>query len=322
MNAELLKIEGLSVTFRGARNDLYALRDVSFSIGGGEMVGIVGESGCGKSTLLAAVSRTLPASAKIDGRIVFEGTDLTALSETAMRQMRGRKIGTIVQNPMTALDPLFTIGNQIEEVLKHRAGAARESVGRLALDALQSVQIAAPKSRLKQYPHQLSGGMRQRVLIAMNACCRPKLLLADEPTTALDVTVQESILQLFQAIRHEQGASIILVTHDLGVVRKLCDRVLVMYAGRIVEQGQVPDVFDAPMHPYTRALVRSIPSGNDHPDELYAIPGQVPDLTRNIVGCAFAQRCEIATSRCHQHTPDLTGPDLRRVACWEQPRHD
>jgi oligopeptide/dipeptide ABC transporter ATP-binding protein len=239
------------------------------------------------------------------------------MSNAQLREVRGREIAMILQNPMTSLDPLFTIGDQLGEVLAVRAGVPSALQRSKSIDLLRSVHLTAPHERLRQYPHELSGGMRQRVLIAMASATAPRLLLADEPTTALDATIQEEVLALFREIRDRHGTAMVIVTHDLGVIRRICDRIVVMYAGRIVEEGAVQRVFESPMHPYTRALLDSIPRLRDGGVELQAIPGQVPDLATLGDWCPFVARCPLAIERCRTRAPDELALGTReRVFCW------
>jgi oligopeptide/dipeptide ABC transporter ATP-binding protein len=311
----LVDIRDLSVAF-GEHRPVRAVSNVNLTIEPGEIVGIAGESGSGKTTLCAAMIRALPRTARVSGEIVFAGRPIHALSQRELQDIRGREISMILQNPMTSLDPLFTIGSQLGEVLTaHRAVSSPDLAAR-QLALLRSVHMTAPEQRLRQYPHELSGGMRQRVLIAMASATAPKLLLADEPTTALDATIQEEILVLFREIRDKHGTAIAVITHDLGVIRRICDRIVVMYAGRIAEEGPVAQVFDAPRHPYTRALLASIPALDDEGVTLQAIPGQVPDLRSLGDACPFAERCPLVIDRCRlEMPPESADGDQRRVFC-------
>ena len=316
LTASLLTVRNLNVQFGPAGQPIAAVTNASFSIEQGQIVGVVGESGSGKTTMCTALMRSLPDSARITGDIDFDGQSLLTLSPTQMRAIRGRDISMILQNPMTSLDPLFTIGNQTCEVLNLR-GAGQGASERDAIDLLRKVRITAPEMRVRQYPHQMSGGMKQRILTAFATASSPKLLIADEPTTALDATVQEEILSLFCEIRQTSNVAIIIVTHDLSVVRRISDRMIVMYAGRIVESGPTQRVFGAPQHPYTQGLIGSMPRVVQGRVELSSIPGQVPRLDQLGSGCAFAARCRHATDRCEQELPTArpVGED-HQVVCW------
>jgi oligopeptide/dipeptide ABC transporter ATP-binding protein len=288
------------------------VEDVSLELGRGEILGLVGESGCGKSVTAAAIMRLLPAGATISGRVLFGGQDLLALSEPAMRERRGARIAMVFQEPMTALNPTLTIGYQIEEVLLLHTSLEARARRAKAQALLREVGIGAPERRSRQYPHELSGGLRQRVAIAMAIACEPSLLIADEPTTALDVTIQAQILDLLERLGREHGMAVLLITHDLGVVGETCERIAVMYAGRIVETGVARDVLARPRHPYTRALLRSRPGGSPPGTSLPAIPGSVPPPGARPPGCAFHPRCERALPRCAVEVP----APVKGVACW------
>jgi oligopeptide/dipeptide ABC transporter ATP-binding protein len=313
----LLEVRNLSVDFGAVARPVQAVSRVDLSIAAGEIVGIAGESGSGKTTLCAALIRALPKAARVAGEVLFEGRSIYALSQNELRQVRGREISMILQNPMTSLDPLFTIGNQLGEVLATRCDVPGAQVRARAVDLLRTVHMTAPNERLRQYPHELSGGMRQRVLIAMASATAPKLLLADEPTTALDATIQEEILVLFREIRDRRGTAIAIVTHDLGVIRRICDRIVIMYAGRIVEEGPVEAVFGAPRHPYTRALLASIPVLDGDQVHVQSIAGQVPNLAELGDFCPFADRCPLTEEKCRTQAPppSLFG-DRQRAFCW------
>jgi oligopeptide/dipeptide ABC transporter ATP-binding protein len=313
----LVEVRDLCVEFGPRERPVAAVSHVDLDIEAGEIVGIAGESGSGKTTLCAALIHALPRAARVSGEVTFDKRSIFAMSQRELRQLRGREISMILQNPMTSLDPLFTIGSQIGEVLATRGGTAANMVQTREVELLRSVHLTAPESRLRQFPHELSGGMRQRVLIAMASATAPKLLLADEPTTALDATIQEEILILFREIRDRSGTAIVIVTHDLGVIRRICDRVIIMYAGRIVEEGPVEEIFAAPRHPYTQALLASIPVLEDERVVLQAIPGQVPNLADLGNFCPFAPRCPLAIDRCRAESPIETRVDARhRVFCW------
>jgi peptide/nickel transport system ATP-binding protein len=299
---------------------------VSFSVQPGETLAIVGESGCGKSVTSLSILRLIasPPGRTVAGSIRFNGRDLLALPEPQMRQVRGNEISMIFQEPMTSLNPVLTIGHQIAETLVlHRGLSSVDAMGR-AVELLKLVNISEPARRATEYPHQMSGGMRQRVMIAMALACDPKLLIADEPTTALDVTIQAQILDLMRALRDRTGAAIMLITHDLGVVAEMAQRVVVMYAGSKVEEAPVGALFARPRHPYTQGLMNSIPrrgAGVALRKRLAEIPGMVPSLREPIAGCAFATRCTYAVERCRSHAPPLeTKGDGHTVACWEADR--
>ena len=304
--------------FGSLEQPIAAVSDASFTVDHGEIVGVVGESGSGKSTMCTALMRTLPGSARVSGDVTFDGKPLLSLSPAQMREIRGRDLAMILQNPMTSLDPLFTIGDQALEVLRLRRPGVR-LVERDAVDLLRKVRITAPETRVRQYPHQMSGGMKQRILTALATASSPKLLIADEPTTALDATVQEEILSLFWEIRKSSNTGIIIVTHDLSIVHRLSDRTLVMYAGRIVESGPTREVFAAPRHPYTKGLIGSMPRVVNGMVELNSIPGQVPRLDQLGAGCAFAERCPRATDICGQQRPvPRQVGDNHSVECWHE----
>ena len=301
MAAPLLEVAGLTVDLATPRGTLHAVRDVSFSIARGETLCLVGESGCGKSMTAYALMGLLPRNATRTARkLVFQDEDLEGANETRLAHLRGNRIAMVFQEPMTALNPAYTIGNQLTEVHRRHAGSTRAQARDRAVELLGQVGIAAPAERLSQYPHQLSGGLRQRIMIAMALMCGPALLIADEPTTALDVTVQAQILRLLVDLQKSLGISMLLITHDLGVVARVARRVLVMYAGEIVESGTAEAVFATPLHPYTRGLLASIPvPGRTAPGgRLGAIPGTVPSLIGEIRGCAFRDRCAHAAAAC------------------------
>jgi oligopeptide/dipeptide ABC transporter ATP-binding protein len=313
----LLEVRDLCVAFGDPDRPIQAVSHVDLEISPGEIVGIAGESGSGKTTLCGALIRALPPTARVTGDVTFDRRPILTMSARELRKLRGREISMILQNPMTSLDPLFTIGDQLGEVLARRSGPSGAIRRTREIELLQSVHLTAPEARLRQYPHELSGGMRQRVLIAMASATTPKLLLADEPTTALDATIQEEILVLFREIRDSHGTAIIIITHDLGVIRRICDRIVLMYAGRIVEEGPVERVFTTPQHPYTRALLASIPTLDGDRVTLQAIPGQVPDLAALGESCPFVPRCPLAIDRCRNERPsECTIDDRHRAFCW------
>ncbi len=324
----LLEIDGLHIAFEGdAGRITQAVNGVGLSLAAGRTLGVVGESGCGKSVTALSILRLLPRdTSRISGSIRFDGRDLGKLSEREIQDLRGNRIAMIFQEPMTSLNPSYTIGDQIGEVLvRHRKlsrGEARAETIRL----LERVRIPSAAARLDEYPHRLSGGMRQRVMIAMALACAPALLIADEPTTALDVTIQAQILDLLRALRDETGTAILLITHDLGVVAEMCDDVVVMYAGEIVEQARVAEIFEAPQHPYTVGLIGSIPRLETRRDRLTTIAGSVPSLLGEMPGCAFAARCPFADAQCRSAAPPLreigerTAQRNRHVSrCWKAP---
>ncbi|WP_448384407.1 ABC transporter ATP-binding protein [Desulfosoma sp.] len=318
--APLLQVEHLVTSFHTDRGTVKAVDDVSFSVDAGKTLALVGESGCGKSVTALSIMRLIPVPpGKItSGRILFDGTDLLRLSESEMRRVRGNKISMIFQEPMTSLNPVFRVGDQIAEVLElHEKLSRKEALDR-AVDLLRMVGIPSPETRLRDYPHQMSGGMRQRVMIAMALACNPRLLIADEPTTALDVTIQAQILELMDALRRTTGTAVLLITHDLGVVAETAEHVVVMYAGRILEEAPVRELFHHPMHPYTQGLLRSIPSlVHEEKRRLEAIPGVVPSLLALPVGCKFNDRCRFVMPRCHEEEPPLMALQPgHSVRCW------
>lgn len=303
MSEKLLEVRHLHTQFSTDEGIVHAVENVNFSLNKGETLGIVGESGSGKSVTSLSVMRLV--TGKItDGEIIFDGKDILTLSEREMEHIRGNDITMIFQDPMTSLDPVYTIGYQLREVLfQHDKKMTRAEADRISIDMLRKVGIANPESRMNDYPHQLSGGMRQRVIIAMGLCCHPKLLIADEPTTALDVTIQAQILDLMRALKKESNMSIMLITHDLGVIAEMCDRVVVMYCGQVVESGSVRDIFKHPGHKYTQGLLESIPRVEENRDRLNAIEGNVPNVLVLPEGCRFHPRCPYATEKCRTEVP-------------------
>ena len=297
----VLEVQGLDVRIPLTFGNLCPVRDVSFSVSTGETLCIVGESGCGKSLTSLAIMDLLPSRARRTAkRLSFDGIDLTAIRERDMADIRGNRMAMIFQEPMTSLNPAYTIGNQLEEAMLRHRKVARSAARERAVYLLEKVGITAAGQRLKQYPHQLSGGLRQRVMIAMGLMCGPKLIIADEPTTALDVTIQAEILHLLASLKREFDMAMILITHDLGVVARVADRVAVMYAGQVVETGTAKDVFSRPLHPYTQGLLRCVPiPGRTKPGEhLGSIPGLVPNLIGEMKGCGFHNRCSHASAEC------------------------
>jgi peptide/nickel transport system ATP-binding protein len=325
----ILEVRDLRTQFFTRDGVVRAVDGVSFDLAAGETLGIVGESGCGKSVTALSILRLIPAQAGriVGGSVKFDGTELTTLSDGEMRAIRGHKISIIFQEPMTSLNPVLTIGTQIaENVVRHWGVGWREARDR-AHEMLALVRLSDPRRHLDEYPHQLSGGMRQRVMIAMAMSCDPRILIADEPTTALDVTIQAQILDLMLELKEKLGAAIVMITHDLGVIAETAQRVIVMYAGRKVEEASVEELFARPTHPYTRGLMRAIPRLDLDTEEagrrarLDEIPGIVPVLTRTIAGCAFATRCGFATERCRVEPPPLFEQGSGHVAaCWHTDR--
>lgn len=318
---KILEVKNLHVTFTTYGGTVKAVRGVNFDLFKGETLAIVGESGCGKSVTSNAIMRLIPTPPGeiTQGEIIFNGEDVTSFSEKKMRTIRGVDISMIFQDPMTALNPTLTIGNQLMEGLRQHQKVTKETARRKALEMMDLVGIPNPKERLNQYPHQFSGGMRQRIVIAIALICEPELLIADEPTTALDVTIQAQILELFDKIQRKTNVSIILITHDLGVVAKVADRIAVMYAGKLIETGTKRELFYNPQHPYTKGLLRSVPRLNMKGEELSPIDGTPPDLFAPPKGCPFAARCDFAMEVCERVYPDDSlKSDTHRVNCWLQ----
>jgi oligopeptide transport system ATP-binding protein len=304
----LLEVSGLRTVFRSSRGPVVAVRDVSFAVEPGEIVGVVGESGSGKSTVALSLMRLIPnpPGQIAAGTVWYKGRDVLALSERQMRDLRGPEMAMIFQDPMTSLNPMLRIQRQMTEGIRLHLKLSPRAAEERAIEMLRQVGIPAPEQRIRQYPHQLSGGMRQRVVIAMALSCNPSLVLADEPTTALDVTIQAQILELLRATMHQHHTAVLLITHDLGVVAGMCDRILVMYAGAIVESAPRRDIFYAPRHPYTIGLLQSVPRLDDATTgRLPQIEGLPPDLARLPSGCPFHPRCRHATQQCREHTPPL-----------------
>ena len=322
MKVALLEIEGLKTQFFTSAGTVRAVDGVDYTVEEGETVAVVGESGCGKSVTALSIMRLVadPPGKITEGQIRFKGTDLVALPEEEMRQIRGRDIGMVFQEPMTSLNPVLSIGRQLTETLETHFEMSREKADERAIELLGLVGIAEPERRLTQYPHHFSGGMRQRVMIAMALACDPKLIIADEPTTALDVTIQAQILELMKNLTREMGVAMIIITHNLGVVARYADRVNVMYAGKIVESGSAEEIYHHPRHPYTLALLKSVPR-LDLPrgGKLDPVDGQPPDLARLDDGCAFRPRCKFATDGCAKGVPELGEVrDKHWYRCFEQ----
>jgi oligopeptide transport system ATP-binding protein len=321
MAAPILDVQNLSVRFETHRGTVQAVSDLSFTLAAGETLGIVGESGCGKSVTSLAIMGLVPTPPGVVSAdaLTFEGRDLLRLSRDERRCVRGGRIAMIFQDPMTSLNPLVTVGRQLAEVLEIHEGVRGKAARVRCAAGLGDVGIPNPEARLDAYPHELSGGMRQRVMIAMGLLCRPKVLIADEPTTALDVTIQAQILELMKRLQKEHGTAIVLITHDLGVVAGVADRVQVMYAGRVVERATARDVFAQPLHPYTRGLLASVPKIDGAPNQrLASIDGQPPDLAALPGGCAFEPRCALRTARCATTRPELAVVASQRTsACHE-----
>jgi len=323
-NESLITIEDLKTYFFTEEGTVPAVDGISFSIEQGKTLGLVGESGCGKSVTSLSIMRLIPPPGKIvGGRIIFDGMDLLNLSEQEMRKIRGNKISMIFQEPMTSLNPVFTIGTQISEAVQLHQNLDRYSAKERAIEMLRLVGIPSPELRFNEYPHQLSGGMRQRVMIAMALACNPKLLIADEPTTALDVTIQAQILELIRDLRERFGMSVLLITHNLGVVAETADNVAVMYAGRIVEYGTVLDIFKRPKHPYTWGLLQAIPRLDTDRERLLTIEGTVPDMLNLPSGCKFSPRCMFVKPQCEESEPLLEEVEDGHFArCWRMKEID
>lgn len=306
--AQLLEVTNLRTEFKTAAGTIRAVDGVDLSVGKGETLGIVGESGCGKSITSLSIMQLLPKGlGKVAaGEVRFNGENMLAFSERKMRSIRGNEMAMIFQEPMTSLNPVFKIGKQIAESARYHHGVSKHKAKDMAVEMLTKVGIPRPEKVAASYPHELSGGMRQRVMIAMAMVCNPKLLIADEPTTALDVTIQAQILDLMRELQKSEGTSILMITHDLGVVAEMCDRVVIMYAGQVVEETDVKTLFKDPKHPYTQSLLASLPQLNSDQERLASIPGQVPNPLDMPKGCRFAPRCQFAKEICHAEAPELT----------------
>jgi len=314
-NKELLKVNKLKTYFYTHEGIVKAVDEVSFSINQGETLGIVGESGSGKSVTALTIMRLIPQPPGkiVDGEIIFKGKDLAKISETEMRKIRGRRISMIFQEPMTSLDPVFTIGHEIMETILLHQNVSKKVAAERAINMLEMVGIPDARKRMKNYPHELSGGMRQRIMIAMALSCNPALLIADEPTTALDVTIQAQILNLMNDLKKKFNTAVLMITHDLGVISEMCDYVAVMYAGHIVEYTDVFSIFEKPLHPYTQGLNKSIPRMDIEVETLETIKGSVPNLLHLDPGCPFASRCEYAFERCIREMPELLEIEPRHL---------
>lgn len=319
MSERLLEIEDLSISFFTPAGEVKAVNGISYSLDKGEVLGIVGESGSGKSVSVSALMQLLTYPGRVTGgSITFDGQDILALNQKKMRNIRGEEIAMIFQDPMTSLNPVYTIGNQLIETIRCHKKISRRAARLEAIEALKLVGINNPERRMKQYPHEFSGGMRQRVMIAMALVCKPKLLIADEPTTALDVTIQAQILDLMKSLRKDIDAAVILITHDLGIVSDICDRVIVMYAGQIVESGLIDDIYYRPQHPYTKGLLSCLPKVDaGKREQLHPIEGTPIDLLNMPAGCSFASRCDQCMQICLRQTPPIFQfDDKHYTTCW------
>ncbi len=315
--SNVLELKSLSVEFPTRKGVLKALDEVSFSIAAGEVVGVVGESGAGKSLTGASIIGLLEPPGRISsGEILLEGRRIDQLPDDEMRRIRGREIGAIFQDPLTSLNPLYTVGQQIAETIVTHLPLSWAQARERAIELLEATGIPAARERIDHYPHQFSGGMRQRVVIALALAAEPKLIVADEPTTALDISIQAQIIELLKRLCREQGTAVMLITHDMGVIAETADRVVVMYAGRVAEVGPVRDVIHAPRHPYTSGLMGSIPSVHQHAERLVQIDGAMPRLNAIPKGCAFNPRCPQVMPRCHLERPELMPAGSSRAACW------
>ncbi|MFC0190327.1 ABC transporter ATP-binding protein [Fictibacillus aquaticus] len=318
MGSPVIEVKQLHTSFMTDDGEIPVVSGIDFHVNPGEVLGIVGESGCGKSVTSLSVMGLVPSpNGRVKGEILFKGENLASASEKRMRQIRGNEIAMIFQEPMTSLNPVFTIGEQLTESLRiHRKWNKKQAMAR-AVEMLKLVGLPRAEELVKEYPHQLSGGMRQRVMIAMAMICDPTLLIADEPTTALDVTIQAQILELMKKLNKETDTAIMMITHDLGVVAEMCERIVVMYAGKIVEEGDVKTIFQNPKHPYTVGLIQSVPDMREKKERLYSIPGNVPKPGSIQQGCHFAPRCAHAMAQCLEETPALKSFDNgQQVRCW------
>ena len=318
MDTPMLQVKNLCTSFNVDAGEVRAVNGISFNLDKGKVLGIVGESGSGKSVTAYSIMRILVEPGKIvGGEILFNGEDIVKYSKKQMREFRGKRVSIIFQDPMTSLNPTFTIGNQLREAILLHTDRNRAEANARALEMLQLVGVNEPEKRMKQYPHELSGGMRQRVMIAMALACEPDILIADEPTTALDVTIQAQILELMKDLQKKMGMAIIMITHDLGVIADMCDEIIVMYAGRVCERGTVDEIFYNPRHEYTKGLLRSIPTLNGGHDKLIPIAGSPVDLTNLPAGCAFASRCDHCMKICLTDQPEeVRVNDSHIASCW------
>lgn len=315
----LLEIKDLTVDFQTYEGRVKAVNTLSYDLHVGEKLGIVGESGSGKSVSSLQIMKLVAEApgSKISGSIKYKDKEILTISEKEMQKLRGNEMSMIFQEPMTSLNPIITCGKQIAEVLQIHKNMKKKEAMQGAIKMMEEVGIANPEQRAKEYPHQMSGGMRQRIMIAMALACNPKILIADEPTTALDVTIQAQILDLMRKLNKEFNTAIIMITHDLGVVSELCDRIIVMYAGYIMEEALVDDLFTNPLHPYTQGLLRAIPTIEMEKRELQTIPGTVPNPTEHMEGCKFCPRCDCTMDICSKEEPPMTEVDGRKVRCWK-----
>ncbi len=311
----ILEIKNLNLSFYSGENKYQALYDINFNLEEGEMLAVVGESGCGKTLTAMSILRLLPATAKItSGQIIYQGNDLLSIKENEMHNIRGKEIALVPQDPMTSLNPLYTIGSQLIEIIKTHHNIRGQEAEKLAIEVLEQVKIPNAKERLKSYPHEFSGGMRQRVIIAMAIACKSKIIIADEPTTALDVTVQAQIMELLKEIQKNNGTSFLFISHDFGLVYETADKSCVMYAGHIVEKAQTEYLFKAPKHPYTKALIKALPDFNS--TKLETIEGQPPSVKDSFNGCPFFPRCKNAIKICNEKFPPYIPINESLTACW------
>ncbi len=318
MNESLLEIKNLRVSFFNQSGEVKAIRGVSFDVKKGEILGLVGESGSGKSVTSLSIMRLLKGTGRITGgEIIYKGENLLNKREKDMMKIRGNDIAMIFQDPMTSLNPVFTVGNQISDVIRRHQKVSKSEARKKAIEMLDMVGIPSPEERFNNYPHEFSGGMRQRAIIAMALSCRPDLLIADEPTTALDVTIQAQILELLMDLKYKLNTSVILITHDLGVVANTCSRVIVMYGGQVMEEGSVDDIFYNPLHPYTQGLLQSLPKVGEKKQRLIPIKGNPPDISQEIKGCPFAERCPHRMDICSKKQPQYySNHRKQRAMCW------
>lgn len=318
MSRRLLSVRNLKTSFFTHVGEVKAVRGISFDVNQGEVLGIVGESGSGKSVTSLSIMGLLQHPGRVvDGEIFFQDQDILSYGKRRMRRVRGKEIAMIFQDPMTSLNPVYTVGNQIMEMLQEHEDIGKGEAKQRAIEMLRMVGIPSPEKRIHNYPHEFSGGMRQRAMIAIALACSPKLLIADEPTTALDVTIQHQILKQMRSLQEEYGTSIIFITHDLGVVAELCDRVVVLYGGLVMEEAEINDLFENPLHPYTMGLLASIPGlTKDKSERLQSIPGSPPDMTKPPKGCPFASRCQFARNICAAECPPFVQVGSRQARCW------